>query len=160
MSKTIKTEQALPRLSAAVVRPAVPSDLDQIYALEQVCSLNPWTRDGVAGSLSNRDSIFLTAEDQERRIIGFACSLLVLDELHILEVAVDRCWRNAGVGALLINRLIQAAAAKSARRAYLEVRRSNLAAIRLYEKCGFAEEAVKTGYYGDGEDAVFMSIGI
>jgi ribosomal-protein-alanine N-acetyltransferase len=141
-----------------IIRPAAQSDLDRICALEQACSQNPWTRDGVASGLSSQDSIFLAAENQENRVIGFACSSLVLDELHILEVAVDQCCRNAGVGALLINQLIKAAAAKNARRAYLEVRRSNRAAIRLYEKCGFSEEAVRTGYYGDGEDAVFMSI--
>jgi len=61
---------------------------------------------------------------------------------------------------LLINQLLQTAAAENAKRAYLEVRRSNRAAIRLYEKCGFAEEAVRTAFYGDGEDAVFMSINI
>jgi [ribosomal protein S18]-alanine N-acetyltransferase len=143
------------------IRPAVQDDLDQICALEQACSRNPWTRDGVASSLSSQDTIFLVAENQEgNRVIGFACSTLILDELHILEVAVDQSFRNAGAGALLINQLIQSAAAKKAGRAYLEVRRSNRAAIRLYEKCGFAEEAVRTGYYGDGEDAVFMYLRI
>jgi ribosomal-protein-alanine N-acetyltransferase len=138
-------------------RPAVPNDIEQIYALERACSQNPWTRDGIASSLSSRDSIFWVLENQENGLIAFACSSLILDELHILEVAVHPCRRNAGLGALLINQLIQTAAAKNARRAYLEVRRSNRSAIRLYEKCGFTEDAVRTGYYGDGEDAVFMS---
>jgi [ribosomal protein S18]-alanine N-acetyltransferase len=137
-------------------RPAASGDIDQIYAIELVCSQNPWTRDGIASSLANRDSIFWVAEDQGKRIIGFACSSLVLDELHILEVAVDRCHRNKGVATLLINQLIQTAAKHNATRAYLEVRRSNRSAIRLYEKCGFIAETVRTGYYGDREDAVFM----
>jgi len=138
------------------LRSAVPSDLDQIHALEQACSRNPWTRDGIASGLSSEDSLFLVLENQENRIIGFACSSLILDELHILEVAVDKNNRNKGLGALLVNRLLQAAAAGKAKRAYLEVRRSNLSAIRLYEKCGFTAEAVRAGCYGDGEDAVFM----
>jgi len=142
----------------AAPRPAAPNDIDQIYALEQACSQNPWTRDGIASSLASRDSIFWVAEDQENRIIGFACSSLVLDELHILEVAVDRCYRNKGVATLLINQLIQTAAEHNATRAYLEVRRSNRSAIRLYEKCGFTAETVRSGYYSDREDAVFMSV--
>jgi [ribosomal protein S18]-alanine N-acetyltransferase len=137
-------------------RPAAPSDIDRIYALERSSSQNPWTRDGVESSLSNPNSIFWVAENQENRIVGFACSSLILDELHILEVAVDQECRNSGLGTLLISQLIKTAAAKGARRAYLEVRRSNSPAIRLYEKCGFTVEAVRTGYYGDGEDAVFM----
>ena len=138
------------------LRPAAPSDIDRIYALERTSSQNPWTRDGIESSLSSPNSIFLVAENQENRVVGFACSSLILDELHILEVAVDKDCRNSGLGTLLIRQSIQTAAEKGARRAYLEVRRSNLSAIRLYEKCGFTEEAVRTGYYGDGEDAVFM----
>jgi [ribosomal protein S18]-alanine N-acetyltransferase len=138
------------------LRPAAPSDIDQIHALEQACSQNPWTHDGIATSLSSQGSVFLVMENQENRIIGFACSSLILDELHILEVAVDKDSRDRGFGTLLINKLLQTAATKSAKRAYLEVRRSNRSAIRLYEKCGFTAEAVGAGYYGDGEDAVFM----
>ncbi len=138
------------------LRPAVSSDIDRIHAIELACSQNPWTRDGIASGLSNPYSVFWVAENQESDIIGFACSSLILDELHILEVAVGERYRNMGVGASLINQLMRTAAAGNARRAYLEVRRSNLSAIRLYEKCGFTEEAVKIGYYGDGEDAVFM----
>ena len=144
----------------ATLRPAAPSDIDQIHALEQACSQNPWTRDGIASSLSSQDSIFWVAENEESRVIGFACSSLILDELHIQEVAVDKNCRNKGLGALLINQLLQTAAAKNAKRAYLEVRRSNQSAIRLYEKCGFSVDTVRTGYYGDGEDAVFMSVKI
>jgi [ribosomal protein S18]-alanine N-acetyltransferase len=140
----------------AAPRPAADDDIDQICALEQACSQNPWTRDGIASSLSSQDSIFWVVENQENRIIGFACSTLILDELHILEVAVDQCHRNRGVGRLLIDQLIHTAAAKNARRAYLEVRRSNHPAIQLYETCGFTVETVRTGYYSDGEDAVFM----
>jgi len=137
------------------IRPAHPNDIDRLYAIEQACSQNPWTRDGIADSLSNQNSVFWVAEE-EHAIIGFACSVLVVDELHILEVAVDQQYRNKGLGTLLINQLKKSAAAKNAKSAYLEVRRSNRSAIRLYEKCGFVEEAVMGRYYGDGEDAVFM----
>jgi len=138
-------------------RPAVLDDIDQIFAIERTCSQNPWTRDGIESGLSSGTSVFLVSENQENRVIAFACSSIVLDELHILEVAVDPAYRNRGIGAQLINQTIAAAAAKNAKRAYLEVRHSNLSAIRLYEKCGFTKEVVRTAYYGDGEDAVFMS---
>jgi ribosomal-protein-alanine N-acetyltransferase len=139
------------------VRPAVPNDLGQIHDLEQACSRNPWSRDGMANSLSNPDSVFWVLQDPKKRIIAFACSSLILDELHILEVAVDLNHRNKGFGAVLINQLLASAAARNAKRAYLEVRRSNFSAIRLYEKCGFETDAVRKSYYGDGEDAALMS---
>lgn len=137
-------------------RPAVPDDIDRIDALERAYSQNPWTRDGIAGGLANPGAVFLVAENDEKHLIAYAFSVQVLDELHIQEIAVAQDYRNRGIGASLINQLIQTAAAKNAKRAYLEVRRSNHAAIRLYEKFGFVKETVRPRGYTDGEDAVFM----
>jgi len=139
------------------VRPATPADFEQIYALELSCSQNPWSPDNLAAELAGDDHLFLVLETPEGRIVGFACAWLVADELQILGVAVHRDCRNAGFGTLLITRLAAEAAAQNAVRACLEVRATNLAAIRLYEKCGFKRDGVREGYYRDGEDAALMS---
>ncbi|MCL2219235.1 MAG: ribosomal protein S18-alanine N-acetyltransferase [Chitinispirillia bacterium] len=140
------------------VRPAASDDLEQIYALEQTCSQNPWSRDGLAEELSGDESTFLLLQTpDEGRIVGFACAHLVCGEMHILDVAIHRDYRNEGLGALLVTRLLAEADAKEAARACLEVRASNTAAIRLYEKCGFMRDGMRDGYYQDGEDAVLMS---
>jgi ribosomal-protein-alanine N-acetyltransferase len=141
-----------------ITRPAVSGDIDQIDAMERAYSQNPWTRDGIASGLANPNAIFFVVENDENRIVAYAFSALVLDELHIQEIAVAPDCRNRGLGASLINLLIQTAAAKNAKRAYLEVRRSNHTAIRLYERYGFVKEAVRTAGYTDGEDAVFMGL--
>ncbi|MDR2577954.1 MAG: ribosomal protein S18-alanine N-acetyltransferase [Chitinispirillales bacterium] len=145
------------------IRPATLYDIERIYALEQTCNPNPWTREGVAEEFSNPNSIFLVLETQaphatSSQIIGFISAALILDEIHILEVAVCPNHRNAGLGSLLINALLSSAAAKNAVRACLEVRAANLPAIRVYEKRGFGRDGVRKGYYQDGEDAVLMSL--
>jgi len=111
----------------------------------------------MAGELSNPNSIFFVLQPPENQIIGFACSALILNELHILEAAVFPDYRNSGLGSMLINRLLSEATAKKAARACLEVRALNHCAIRVYEKCGFKRDGTRKGYYQDGEDAVLMS---
>jgi ribosomal-protein-alanine N-acetyltransferase len=138
-------------------RLAVPTDLEQIHALELACSQNPWTRGNIAAELANPDHLLLVLETPENLIVGFTCAWLVEDELQILEIAVHRDYRNTGLGTLLITRQIAEARAKGAAHAYIEVRATNLPAIRLYKKCGFKQDGLREGYYQDGEDAVLMS---
>ncbi|MCL2183111.1 MAG: ribosomal protein S18-alanine N-acetyltransferase [Chitinispirillia bacterium] len=139
------------------VRPATSADLEQVYALEQLCSRNPWTRSSIEAELSNPDRLFLVLETPENLIAGFAGAWLAAEELQILEVAVHKDYRNTGLGTLLITRQLAEAEAKGAARACLEVRTSNSAAIRLYQKCGFTRDGIRERYYQNGEDAILMS---
>jgi len=136
---------------------AHPEDLDKIYALEQMCNLNPWSRDSLLEELLKTSSINLVLENPENLIIAFLCSTLILNELHIFEVAVHPSCRNKGLGCGLVNHLIDEAIAKKVELILLEVRASNHSAIRVYEKCGFIRDALRIGYYQDGEDAILMS---
>jgi len=148
------------------IRHALPSDLDQLHVLEQMCSQNPWTRGSLAAELDSPDSLFIVLDlpdasshsaQPESQLIGFACSRLIVDELQIFEVAVHPSHRNAGLGSILITHLSTLAAARGVTAALLEVRLSNHSAIRLYEKCGFKRDGIRREYYGDGEDAALMS---
>ncbi|MDR2727818.1 MAG: ribosomal protein S18-alanine N-acetyltransferase [Chitinispirillales bacterium] len=140
-----------------IFRYAQLDDLDRIYSLEQICSQNPWSRGGISEELTKTASLFPIIETIHKLIIGFACSTLILNELHILEVVIDPQYRNKGLGEALIKHLLREAAAAGASIALLEVRVSNHSAIRVYEKCGFKRDAPRIGYYQDGEDALLMS---
>jgi ribosomal-protein-alanine N-acetyltransferase len=76
------------------------------------------------------------------------------DEVEILLVAVVPHARRRGVGRALVEALLADA---GARRAHLEVRASNRAAIALYERTGFVAAGVRKRYYADGEDALVMA---
>jgi len=140
-----------------IIRPAAPGDLERLCEIERACSRNPWSRAGMACELSNPDSVFPVLQNRNGQIIGFACSALIFGELNILEVAVCPDYRNSGLGSMLIGKLLSEAAAKKAARACLEVRVSNRAAIKMYEKNGFSPDGTRKGYYQDGEDAALMS---
>lgn len=149
-----------------IIRPAVMDDVDEIHALELECSKNPWTREGIADEVSNPNAVFLVLEftscvpSQKNQIVGFICSILILDELQILEVAIHPGNRKRGYGSMLIDNVLSMARNKNATRAILEVRVSNHPAISLYEKHNFTRDGIRKGYYQNGEDALLMSRGI
>jgi ribosomal-protein-alanine N-acetyltransferase len=108
--------------------------------------------------LENRGvSFFFVARDDRRQIVGFCAFWRVLDELHINNLAVLPEARRTGVASALLRRVLAEGAKLGARRATLEVRRSNDIARRLYERFGFSVAGVRRGYYSQPtEDALVL----
>ncbi|HTJ82775.1 MAG TPA: GNAT family N-acetyltransferase [Polyangiaceae bacterium] len=88
---------------------------------------------------------------------GFLLASAVADELHIVSVVVLPSHRRLGVGRALVRAALDHAEAARARVVLLEVRRTNVAAVRLYRGLGFVAVHLRPGYYADGEDAVEMA---
>jgi ribosomal-protein-alanine N-acetyltransferase len=96
---------------------------------------------------------------REDFIVGFAGCWILADETHITEIATRKLYRGQGIGQLLIMTLIEMGVELKANLATLEVRVSNTAAQRLYEKFGFEKVGTRKGYYTDNhEDALIMTI--
>ncbi|HEX3773710.1 MAG TPA: ribosomal protein S18-alanine N-acetyltransferase [Polyangiaceae bacterium] len=92
-------------------------------------------------------------------VAGFLLAWSVADELHLLELAVSLEQRRKGFARALLEHLLEHARAEKKRLLLLEVRRSNGAAIKLYESIGFSTTGVRRGYYSDtNEDALEMRI--
>jgi ribosomal-protein-alanine N-acetyltransferase len=89
-------------------------------------------------------------------VVGYILFWHVVDEIHLLDVAVAPAERRRGVGRALVQDLLSYAAEHDARKVLLEVRASNLAAVALYEALGFSRLGVRSRYYADGEDAIDM----
>jgi [ribosomal protein S18]-alanine N-acetyltransferase len=146
-------------MTAWLIEPLVsPSEIDAILAIEEASFTNPWTREMYLAELQNEGvSFFYLARDAERQTIGFCSVWRVLDELHINNLAVLPAYRRAGIGLALLTRVLDEGARMGARRATLEVRRSNEAARRLYERFGFSVVGVREGYYSNPvEDALVL----
>ena len=133
-------------------------DLDDIVAIERASFNNPWTRDMYVRELQNPDVSFLyVLRTLEEGIVGFCSFWLVLDEAHINNLAVRTDMRGRGFGAALLEHVLHAGASRGARRATLEVRRSNAQALRLYERLGFEVAATRPNYYlTPPEDALIL----
>ena len=135
-----------------------PEHLDDILLMEQQCFSVPWTRDQLAAQMSDSMYIFLAAEDESGRAVGYVGLMYVLDEGYISNVAVSPSRRREGIADMLLTELYARAKAKKLSFLTLEVRESNAPAKSLYKKHGYTEVGMRKGYYSlPKEDAVLMT---
>jgi ribosomal-protein-alanine N-acetyltransferase len=140
-----------------VERTLSDADLDEIVAIEAATFSNPWTRPMYVRELQNPDVSFLYVLRIDQRIAGFCSFWLVLDEIHINNLAIRHEYQGQGLGTVLLQEVLQAGATRGAERATLEVRRSNAPARRLYERLGFEVAATRPNYYvSPAEDALIL----
>ena len=104
--------------------------------------------------LESPHSIYLAVEDEEC-IVAHVGVKGILDELHVMTLAVHPGYRRRGLARALVGASI--AAAPETRVVHLEVRPGNAAARTLYESLGFRVTTRRPGYYGD-EDALLMTL--
>ena len=135
------------------IRKATESDVNEIARIEGLSFATPWSKDMILSEMREPLATFFVAVYQEK-VIGYYGFLHILDELHILNVAVDPMFRQRRVGTRLISHLIGEARTLSCRAVTLEVRESNAPAIRLYEKQGFYSVGIRPHYYTDKENAL------
>jgi [ribosomal protein S18]-alanine N-acetyltransferase len=133
-------------------------DLDGVLEVEDESFTNPWTRDMYAWELQNRSvcHIFVVRTPQ-CLVAGFCAFWLVFDEIHINNLAIRPQFRGHGMGTALLHHILAEARQLGAHRATLEVRASNEAARRLYERLGFYVAATRRNYYSHPvEDALIL----
>lgn len=137
---------------------ASPADLDAVLGIEHASFTNPWTREMYLAELDNRGvSYCFVIRNGDGVVIGFCSFWRVLDELHINNLAVAPAQRSRGAGTALLQHVLDEGRRLGARRATLEVRRSNEPARRLYERLGFTVAGVRRAYYTNPvEDALVL----
>jgi ribosomal-protein-alanine N-acetyltransferase len=133
-------------------------DLDGVLHVEAESFSNPWTREMYAWELQNRSVCHIyVVRTVECQVAGFCAFWLVFDEIHINNVAVLPQFRGQGMGTTLMQHVLAEARRLGAMRATLEVRASNGAALRLYERLGFYVAATRKNYYSHPvEDALIL----
>ena len=133
-------------------------DLEEVQRIEEASFTTPWPPNAYrAELLTNRLASYLVARVDDG-IVAYGGMWLMVDEAHITTFAVHPAWRRQRLGERLLLAFLDLARDRHAREATLEVRLSNLAARRLYEKYGFRPVGLRPSYYSDnGEDALIMT---
>lgn len=134
------------------------ADLTAVATIERDSYGEGWPATAFENELqNNRMARYIVLEEREQ-VIGFAGLWLIVDEAHVVTVAVAPGERRRGLGRMLVHSLVQLALAEGMESATLEVRVSNEAARALYRTYGFYEVGERKRYYADnGEDAVIMT---
>jgi ribosomal-protein-alanine N-acetyltransferase len=131
------------------------SDLPQVIAVERRAFPTPWSLAMFVLELSKPSGVCLAASIGDE-LVGYLICSRYADVWHLMNVAVDPPRRGRGVGSALLVQMLERAGLGQDRYT-LEVRTSNVGAIRLYERFGFMPAGTRRRYYQDtGEDALIM----
>lgn len=150
-------------LARLVYEPMQPADLDDVVAVEQSVYPHPWTRTNFADSLKSGYHAWVL-RDPSRALLGYFLVMAVVDEAHLLNVAVAEQWQGKGLGHFLLNQSVACARGLGLESMLLEVRPSNRRALDIYRRYGFTEIGRRKGYYPAAdqarEDAIVMRIAL
>ncbi len=148
-------------------------DLDGVVEIENISFTRPWSEEMFLGELANPVSNLFVAKAPDKIgktgkpgkdgrggqdvVAGYAVFWVVVGEGHIMNISVAPEFRRQGIGRRLLRFTIEFMEQACVSVIFLEVRRTNHAAIKLYKDYGFEEAYVRKNYYGD-EDALVMRL--
>ncbi len=128
-----------------------------VQKLLSECFSTPWSCENISSLLSSEYGECFGVFDEDE-LVGYIALEWVLDEGSLTDLAVSPTYRRQGLASLLMDRLIESAQSKNLSFITLEVRASNLPAIKLYQKYGFLEAGRRPDYYRNPtEDALLMT---
>jgi ribosomal-protein-alanine N-acetyltransferase len=131
--------------------PMKPEDLDAVLDIENAAFPAPWSRNMFLEEMKQRHSRLIVFRSQGE-IVGYMCFWEVLDEAHLLNIAVHPSRRGQGFGKRMMDYLERASLQDGLKRIILEVARRNTNARSLYKKCGFNSIGFRKKYYAEVED--------
>lgn len=135
-----------------------PSHLAEVLAIERASFSIPWSEPSFLIEIHSPDARTYVALE-EGVVAGYLCTKKVLREGHIQNLAVRDGLRRKGIAKGLVEKGLEDLRAEGCKCVYLEVRESNLPAIKLYEAFGFVKVGVRKAYYlHPVEDAVLMTL--
>ena len=117
-----------------------------------------WTKSQWEVELSDPKRICLgIIESETKKLLGFCCSWLVVDELYITSIAVHPRHQRKGLGKFLLSDLIKRSRSLRTNHIHLEVKHTNEPAKAFYKSMGFKIIGNRSNFYKDGSDAIIFT---
>ncbi len=138
-----------------LVRNMTAADIDAVFAISQEAFNDPWSIESLTKEVTNPDAHYLVVE-AKGKVLGYVGYWQVLDEGHIMNVAVKESARGMGLGTLLVESMLSQGRPLGIMFWTLEVRVSNAPAIHVYEKAGFVSAGRRPGYYSNPKEDAFI----
>lgn len=136
-----------------MIRKGTLKDLSEIWKIEERVFRTPWSKESLQDELRLRTdrNVFVYESEQ---IVAYIMIRLSENEAQVLNIAVDLEYQHKGYGDRLLKYTLDELGNETD--VFLEVRESNLPAIKLYSDNDFEEIGIREQYYSDGEDAIVM----
>ncbi len=145
-------------LKEPAIRPMYCEDITEVLAIQRHVQGPAWTPDHFVNELRNGFCHAFVAH-LGRQILGYVIFWIILDEAHLLNLAIHPSFRRSGVGRRLMAFLIHFSRRRGATWIALEVRKTNTPALALYSEFGFQQTRVRKSYYQDNhEDGIVMEL--
>lgn len=153
----LKDDYASP-LFKIVVRKMLPSDLDEVMAIENECFKHPYDLKQMLYEMNENPVSYLYVALVDNKVVGFIDFYVTFNSSSICQIATKKEYRNKGVANMLLGQMIKDCESKEDPVEFitLEVRKSNEVAQKFYKKHKFEEITTKKSYYDDGEDALYF----
>lgn len=139
---------------------ASPDLLSRIQGIAADSFEAPWSEAAFAEEFGVPEASLWVARDAAGEVRGYLSGRRVLDEVHVLSLAVEAAFRRRGAASALLRAALASERASGARLAGLEVRAGNAAALSFYARHGFRPVGRRRRYYPDGEDAVLLGLAL
>lgn len=140
-----------------IIRPMEVSDTEQVELIEKQIFSIPWSQKSFEDACQSEDNIYLVCE-MNGQIAGYCGLWTVLGEGNITNMAVSGGFRRLGIAEALMKEMEKRGMSKNVVTYFLEVRKSNEAAVNLYKKMGYVQIGVRKNFYEKPvEDALVMS---
>ena len=132
-------------------------DLAQIVDLEKKCFNDAWNLEQIENELEVNPFSNGYMLKENDKVVAYAFMWETFEMAQIARIGVDPDQRKKHYGQKMMEELFEMARSGGCEYMSLEVRESNTAAIKLYEKLGFVTVNVSKGYYSDNENAIVMT---
>jgi ribosomal-protein-alanine N-acetyltransferase len=145
-------------LTDITISPMTKDDIEAVVKIEEEAyGKHHWAKSSFYDEMSNNLAKYYSAKTPSGELIGYAGTWHIIDEGHITTIAVKNEYQRNHIGEAIIQKIIDDCYKNNIKYLTLEVRVSNLPAIKLYEKYGFQSLGTRKGYYQDNnEDALIM----
>lgn len=149
---------SITKISEIFITPLTKDDIDAVVQIEEEAyGKHHWAKSSFYDEISNNLAKYYAAKTTSGELVGYAGTWHIIDEGHITTIAVKKDYLRNHIGEAIIHKIIEDCYKNNVKYLTLEVRVSNIPAIRLYEKYGFQSLGTRKGYYQDNnEDALIM----
>ena len=134
----------------------IQTDLDAVNAIEMQAFQDPWSKQDFINELESNPYSCIYVKEINGEVVAYVDLWIAYENAEIANIAVKKEFLHQGIASELMQYCLQKIQQSKCENFTLEVRVSNMNAIKLYEKFGFNTVSKRKKYYADGEDAYLM----